>query len=194
MNLRNCIRSTTWANPSLHQVAPIPPYTNPAQRGWILWDGVSVKTSCKRVCVLAGLHLNRWFSRWEGWGLCGWHMSGGKMNRMKKKRLMVTMRYQYTRMTIRSATTDIIPDPREIPGWDQVRQLAEILVDLTGLAMSATQAQTIKNLWDMPWTSLTRGLQKCTSCHSSRIWGIASVAIIGQGIQPQNRWGGGHVQ
>ena len=49
-----------------------------------------------------------------------------------------------------SATTndDITPDPRGIPGWDKVGQLAEELVGLTGLAVSVAQAQRIKALCD----------------------------------------------
>ena len=41
-------------------------------------------------------------------------------------------------------TEDITADPRGIPGWDKVGQLAEELVGLTGIAVSAVQADRIK--------------------------------------------------
>ena len=43
-------------------------------------------------------------------------------------------------------TEDITADPRGIPGWDKVGQLAEELVGLTGIAVSAAQAERIKAL------------------------------------------------
>ena len=47
-----------------------------------------------------------------------------------------------------TTTDDITPDPRGIPGWDKVGQLAEELVGLTGLGVSAAQANRIKALCD----------------------------------------------
>ena len=39
-------------------------------------------------------------------------------------------------------------DPRGIPGWEKVGQLAEELLGLTGLAVSVAQAHRIKALYD----------------------------------------------
>ena len=39
-------------------------------------------------------------------------------------------------------------DPRGIPGWDKVGQLAEVLIQLTGIAVSAAQASQIKALYN----------------------------------------------
>ena len=41
-----------------------------------------------------------------------------------------------------------MPDPRGIPGWDKVGQLAKELVGLTGLSVSVAQAERIKALCD----------------------------------------------
>ena len=51
-----------------------------------------------------------------------------------------------TSTTSSSITTNITSDPRGIPGWDKVGRLAEALVGLTGLAVSAVQAKEIKTL------------------------------------------------
>ena len=45
-----------------------------------------------------------------------------------------------------TTTEDITADPRGIPGWDKVGQLAEELVGLTGIAVSTAQAERIKAL------------------------------------------------
>ena len=47
-------------------------------------------------------------------------------------------------MTAGSSTAD----PRGIPGWDKVGQLAEVLIQLTGIAVSAAQASQIKALYN----------------------------------------------
>lgn len=50
-----------------------------------------------------------------------------------------------------STTTTIdntTSDPRGIPGWDKVGQLAEALVELTGIALSVVQVNKIKSLCD----------------------------------------------
>ena len=54
-----------------------------------------------------------------------------------------------TSITTSSAiTTDTTSDPRGISRWDKVGKLAEALVELTGLAVSAAQAERIKALCD----------------------------------------------
>ena len=53
-------------------------------------------------------------------------------------------------MTAGSSTAD----PRGIPGWDKVGQLAEVLIQLTGIAVSAAQAR----LSTMAWKNMIRGL------------------------------------
>ena len=81
-----------------------------------------------------------------------------KKTRMMK-RLMMVLKYDdihgHTQMNIiksqykiTTVTADITPDPRGIPVWDKVGQLAEVLVSLSGLAASAVQAERIKALWD----------------------------------------------
>ena len=47
-------------------------------------------------------------------------------------------------MTAGSSTAD----PRRIPGWDKVAQLAEVLIQLTGIAVSAVQVSQIKALYN----------------------------------------------
>ena len=42
-------------------------------------------------------------------------------------------------MTTGSGTAD----PKGIPGWDKVGQLAEVLIQLTGIAVSTAQARQI---------------------------------------------------
>ena len=53
-----------------------------------------------------------------------------------------------TTTTGTATTTDVVADPRGIPGWNKVGQLAEALVELTGIAMSAAQVDRIKLLYD----------------------------------------------
>ena len=53
--------------------------------------------------------------------------------------------------TTTSTARDITVDPRGIPGWDKVGQLAEALVSLTGFAVSAAQAEKIKALCNAPY-------------------------------------------
>ena len=53
-----------------------------------------------------------------------------------------------TNTTGTATTADIVADPREIPGWNKVGQLAEALVELTGIPMSAAQVDRIKLLYD----------------------------------------------
>ena len=54
---------------------------------------------------------------------------------------------QLTLSPCTSLDTEVITaDPRGIPGWDKVGQLAEELVGLTGIAVSAVQAESIKAL------------------------------------------------
>lgn len=43
---------------------------------------------------------------------------------------------------------DITEDSRGIAGWDKVGQLAEVLVSLHGIGVSAAQAQRIKSHYD----------------------------------------------
>ena len=47
-------------------------------------------------------------------------------------------------MTTGSGTAD----PRGIPRWDKVVMLAEVPIQLTGIAVSATQARQIKDLYN----------------------------------------------
>ena len=49
-------------------------------------------------------------------------------------------------VTISSASENMIADSKGIPGWYKVGQLAEELVSLTGIAVSAAQAARIKTL------------------------------------------------
>ena len=49
-------------------------------------------------------------------------------------------------VTTSAASENITADPKGIPGWDKVGQLAEELVSLTGIAVSAAQAEKIKAL------------------------------------------------
>jgi len=43
---------------------------------------------------------------------------------------------------------DVTLDARGIPGWDKVGQLAEMLVGLTGIAVSTAQVTRLKDLYD----------------------------------------------
>ena len=47
-------------------------------------------------------------------------------------------------VTTSSGSENITADPKGIPGWDKLVQLAEELVSLTGIAVSAAQMQAEK--------------------------------------------------
>ena len=49
-------------------------------------------------------------------------------------------------VTTSSASKNVTVDPKGITGWDKVGQLAEELVSLTGIAMSAAQAEKFNAL------------------------------------------------
>ena len=67
------------------------------------------------------------------------------LSKLSLHKLYCMYQVDTTTSTITTAE-DITVDPRGIPGWDKVGQLAEELVGLTGIAVSAAQAEKIKAL------------------------------------------------
>ena len=56
---------------------------------------------------------------------------------------------EYVHQVASGATSsNSVADASGIPGWDRVGQLAQILVGLKGIAVSATQADQLKSLYD----------------------------------------------
>ena len=51
-------------------------------------------------------------------------------------------------VTTSSTSENITADPKGIPGWDKVGQLAKELVSSTEIAVSAAQAERIKALYN----------------------------------------------